>query len=82
MFCTSLLSSDASRYLVEVLESVSPSELEDVIEKVMDAVERQPCKWSRVGLCVSRCVFVFTVSCVTFNLHSYSVFSDSVLEYD
>lgn len=34
---------EASKYLVEVMESVSPSELEDVIEKVLDAVEKQPC---------------------------------------
>lgn len=38
-----LCSSEASKYLVEVLESVSPSDLEDVIEKVLDAVEKQPC---------------------------------------
>uniref|UniRef100_A0A672HCR2 DNA polymerase epsilon subunit n=1 Tax=Salarias fasciatus TaxID=181472 RepID=A0A672HCR2_SALFA len=37
-----MLRPDASKYLVEVLESVSSSELEDVIEKVLDAVEKQP----------------------------------------
>lgn len=41
----SLCSSEASRYLVEVLESVNPSELEDVVERVLDAVEKQPCKY-------------------------------------
>lgn len=40
----SLLSSEASRYLVEVLEAVSPSEVDDVIERVLDAVEKQPCE--------------------------------------
>lgn len=40
-----LCSSEASRYLVEVLESVNPSELDDVIERVLDAVEKQPCKY-------------------------------------
>lgn len=39
-----LCSSDASRYLVEALESVNASELDDIIEKVLDAVEKQPCK--------------------------------------
>lgn len=39
-----LCTSEASRYLVEVLESVSPSELDDIIEKVLDAVEKQPRK--------------------------------------
>lgn len=36
--------SEASRYLVEVLESVSEVELEDVIERILDAVEKQPRK--------------------------------------
>lgn len=36
--------SDASKHLVEEMESVSPSELEDAIEKVVDAVEKQPCR--------------------------------------
>ena len=40
---------DASKYLVEVLESVNPSELEDVIEKILDAVEKQPRK-SRLAM--------------------------------
>ena len=34
---------------MEVLESVSHSELDDVIEKVLDAVEKQPCKCSTVS---------------------------------
>lgn len=33
---------EASRYLVEVLEAVSPPEVDDVIERVLDAVEKQP----------------------------------------
>lgn len=47
--------SEASKYLVEVLESVDRSELDDVIEKVLDAVEKQPCKFmlcSLIGLLV------------------------------
>lgn len=35
---------DASKYLVEVLQSVSPNDLEDVMEKILDAVEKQPRK--------------------------------------
>lgn len=37
--------SEASKYLVEVMESVSSSDLEDVMEKVLDAVEKQPCMY-------------------------------------
>lgn len=33
---------EASRYLVEVLEAVNASEVDDVIERVLDAVEKQP----------------------------------------
>lgn len=36
--------SDASKHLVEEMESVSLSELEDAVEKVVDAVEKQPCR--------------------------------------
>lgn len=35
---------EASRYLVEVLEAVRSSEVDDVIERVLDAVEKQPRK--------------------------------------
>lgn len=31
---------------MEVLESVNPSELDDIVEKVLDAVEKQPCKYN------------------------------------
>lgn len=37
---------EASRYLVEVLEAVNASEVDDVIERVLDAVEKQPCESS------------------------------------
>ncbi|KAM4625859.1 DNA polymerase epsilon subunit 2 [Polymixia lowei] len=47
-----VLRPDASRYLVEVLESVSPTELDDVIERVMDAVEKQPLSSSMIELSV------------------------------
>uniref|UniRef100_A0A4W6EPJ1 DNA polymerase epsilon subunit n=1 Tax=Lates calcarifer TaxID=8187 RepID=A0A4W6EPJ1_LATCA len=43
-----ILRPEASRYLVEVLESVSPSDLDDVLERVLDAVEKQPCTYSTV----------------------------------
>lgn len=46
------LTREASKYLVEVLESVNPSELDDIIEKVLDAVEKQPCKYSN-AVCLS-----------------------------
>uniref|UniRef100_A0A669DZ81 DNA polymerase epsilon subunit n=1 Tax=Oreochromis niloticus TaxID=8128 RepID=A0A669DZ81_ORENI len=42
----------ASRYLVEVLESVNHSELDDVIERVLDAVEKQPLSSSMIELSV------------------------------
>uniref|UniRef100_A0AAQ6ANL1 DNA polymerase epsilon subunit n=1 Tax=Amphiprion ocellaris TaxID=80972 RepID=A0AAQ6ANL1_AMPOC len=48
VFC----SSEASRYLVEVLESVSHTELDDVIERVLDAVEKQPLSCSMIELSV------------------------------
>lgn len=44
-FLAVLCTSEASRYLVEALESVDPSELDDVIERVLDAVEKQPCMY-------------------------------------
>uniref|UniRef100_A0A3B3ZDY2 DNA polymerase epsilon subunit B N-terminal domain-containing protein n=1 Tax=Periophthalmus magnuspinnatus TaxID=409849 RepID=A0A3B3ZDY2_9GOBI len=47
-----LQSSEASRYLVEVLESVDMSELDDVIERVLDAVEKQPLLSSMIELSV------------------------------
>uniref|UniRef100_A0AAQ4RE53 DNA polymerase epsilon subunit 2 n=1 Tax=Gasterosteus aculeatus aculeatus TaxID=481459 RepID=A0AAQ4RE53_GASAC len=47
-----ILRPDASRYLVEVLESVSASELDDVMEKVLDAVEKQPLSSSMIELSV------------------------------
>lgn len=37
--------SEAIKYLTEALESVSEVELEDTLEKIIDAVEKQPCKW-------------------------------------
>uniref|UniRef100_A0A671V478 DNA polymerase epsilon subunit n=1 Tax=Sparus aurata TaxID=8175 RepID=A0A671V478_SPAAU len=47
-----MLRPEASRYLVEVLESVNPSELDDVIERVLDAVEKQPLSSSMIELSV------------------------------
>uniref|UniRef100_A0A452TPC1 DNA polymerase II subunit 2 n=1 Tax=Ursus maritimus TaxID=29073 RepID=A0A452TPC1_URSMA len=41
--------SEAIKYLTEALESVSEVELEDTLEKIIDAVEKQPCNKS--GLC-------------------------------
>lgn len=36
---------EAIKYLTEALQTLSEVELEDVIEKVIDAVEKQPCKY-------------------------------------
>uniref|UniRef100_A0A673CAM6 DNA polymerase epsilon subunit n=1 Tax=Sphaeramia orbicularis TaxID=375764 RepID=A0A673CAM6_9TELE len=47
-----ILRPEASKYLVEVLESVSPSELDDIIERVLDAVEKQPLSSSMIELSV------------------------------
>jgi DNA polymerase epsilon subunit 2 len=38
------LSSEAIKYLTEALQSVNELELEDTLEKIIDAVEKQPCK--------------------------------------
>ncbi|KAL4613102.1 DNA polymerase epsilon subunit 2 [Arapaima gigas] len=43
---------EASKYLVEVLQSVSELELDDTIERLLDAVEKQPLCSSMVELCV------------------------------
>uniref|UniRef100_A0AAY4BST2 DNA polymerase epsilon subunit n=1 Tax=Denticeps clupeoides TaxID=299321 RepID=A0AAY4BST2_9TELE len=47
-----MLRPEASRFLVEVLESVSELELDDVIEKILDAVEKQPLSSSMIELSV------------------------------
>ncbi|KAF7656627.1 hypothetical protein LDENG_00038700 [Lucifuga dentata] len=47
-----MLRPEASRFLVEMLESVNPSELDDVIERVLDAVEKQPLSSSMIELLV------------------------------
>ena len=61
---------DASKYLVEVLESVNPNELEDVIEKILDAVEKQPRK-SRLAMISRRYVFVICIMMSTFALQQF-----------
>ncbi|KAJ8394237.1 hypothetical protein AAFF_G00048200 [Aldrovandia affinis] len=48
-----MLRPEASRYLVEALGSVSALELDDVIEKVLDAVEKQPLSSSMIELAVA-----------------------------
>lgn len=35
---------DALKYLTEAFQSISEAELDDTIENVIDAVEKQPCK--------------------------------------
>lgn len=77
IFRAVLCSSEASKYLVEVLEAVSPSELDDVIERVLDAVEKQPCKYSavspyRLHLNVQSAA-VRGFQCLSFRLFSNSV---------
>ncbi|XP_035388713.1 DNA polymerase epsilon subunit 2 isoform X4 [Electrophorus electricus] len=48
-----MLRPEASRYLIEVLESVSEVELDDVIERILDAVEKQPLSSSMIELSVA-----------------------------
>uniref|UniRef100_A0A8C9W4P3 DNA polymerase epsilon subunit n=1 Tax=Scleropages formosus TaxID=113540 RepID=A0A8C9W4P3_SCLFO len=43
---------ESSKYLVEVLQSVSEQELDDAIERVLDAVEKQPLSSSMIELSV------------------------------
>lgn len=43
LFFPSLIS-EAIKYLTEALQSISEVELEDALEKIIDAVEKQPCK--------------------------------------
>lgn len=67
-FLVALCTSEASRYLVEVLESVNPSELDEIIERVLDAVEKQPCKYSK-DQCLQITVFnAQSAKCKTFCL--------------
>ncbi|CAL9687055.1 unnamed protein product [Knipowitschia caucasica] len=47
-----ILRPEASRYLVEVLEAVSVTELDDIMERVLDAVEKQPLSSSMIELSV------------------------------
>nr|XP_061798267.1 DNA polymerase epsilon subunit 2-like [Nerophis lumbriciformis] len=47
-----ILRPEATKYLVEVLDSVRPSELDDIIERVLDAVEKQPLSSSTIELSV------------------------------
>ncbi|XP_056151477.1 DNA polymerase epsilon subunit 2 [Lampris incognitus] len=47
-----MLRPESSRYLLEVLQSVSPIELDDVIERILDAVEKQPLSSSMIELSV------------------------------
>ncbi|XP_053488734.1 DNA polymerase epsilon subunit 2 [Ictalurus furcatus] len=48
-----ILRPEASKYLLEVLESVSEVELEDVIERILDGVEKQPLSSSMIELSVA-----------------------------
>ncbi|XP_057162352.1 DNA polymerase epsilon subunit 2 isoform X2 [Ursus arctos] len=47
-----LLRSEAIKYLTEALESVSEVELEDTLEKIIDAVEKQPLPSNMIERCV------------------------------
>lgn len=40
VFCVFL--SESSRFLLQVLESVSEADLDEVLERILDAVEKQP----------------------------------------
>ncbi|XP_053366159.1 DNA polymerase epsilon subunit 2 isoform X1 [Clarias gariepinus] len=48
-----MLRPEASKYLVEVLESVSEVELEDVIERILDGIEKQPLSSNMIELSVA-----------------------------
>ncbi|TSW08324.1 DNA polymerase epsilon subunit 2 [Bagarius yarrelli] len=48
-----MLRPETSKYLVEVLEAVNEVELEDVIERILDEVEKQPLSSSMVELSVA-----------------------------
>ncbi|XP_045048610.1 DNA polymerase epsilon subunit 2 isoform X3 [Desmodus rotundus] len=47
-----LLRGEAIKYLTEALQSVSEAELEDALEKIIDAVEKQPLPSSMIERCV------------------------------
>ncbi|XP_063039696.1 DNA polymerase epsilon subunit 2 [Engraulis encrasicolus] len=47
-----MLRPEASKYLLEVLESVREADLNDVIERILDAVEKQPLSSSMIELSV------------------------------
>ncbi|XP_062378257.1 DNA polymerase epsilon subunit 2 [Sardina pilchardus] len=47
-----MLRPEASKYLLEVLESVSETDLNDVIERILDAVEKQPLTSSMIELSI------------------------------
>lgn len=81
--------SEASKHLVDEMKSVSPSELEDVIEKVLDAVEKQPCRWCIMCLSDTFATFVgcmctmFVYNCECLGIYELSLcFSNSVVKHD
>ncbi|XP_054651952.1 DNA polymerase epsilon subunit 2 [Dunckerocampus dactyliophorus] len=47
-----ILRPEATKYMVEVLQSVNASQLDDIIERVLDAVEKQPLSSSMIELSV------------------------------
>ncbi|ROL51276.1 DNA polymerase epsilon subunit 2 [Anabarilius grahami] len=51
LFCVFL--SESSRFLLQVLESVSEADLDEVLERILDAVEKQPLSSSMIELSVA-----------------------------
>nr|XP_055027510.1 DNA polymerase epsilon subunit 2 isoform X2 [Misgurnus anguillicaudatus] len=47
-----ILRPESSRYLLQVLESVSEADLDEVLERILDAVEKQPLSSSMIELSV------------------------------
>lgn len=65
---------EASKYLLEVLESVSETDLNDVIERILDAVEKQPCKDKTASnplLLMSLLQSVELLSCISLIISSF-----------
>ncbi|XP_051981220.1 DNA polymerase epsilon subunit 2 isoform X1 [Xyrauchen texanus] len=48
-----ILRPESSRYLLQVLESVSEADLDEVLERILDAVEKQPLSSSMIELSVA-----------------------------
>lgn len=70
---------EASKYLLEVLESVREADLNDVIERILDAVEKQPRKWAHF-LCLQKYQHLLSVYTLSLHAVSSSMIELSVVE--